>query len=681
MTPQERILVTAGLPYANGSIHMGHLLEYLLTDIYVRALRLAGADALYICADDTHGTPIVLGAQQAGVSPEDFVGRFAKEHIRDFTAFGIRFDSFYSTNAPENRKWVLEIYARLEAGGHLKRYPLKQLFDEQAKQFLPDRFVKGTCPKCGSPDQYGDVCEDCSSTYGPTDLLEPYSVLTGTRPVLRESQHIFVSLSRFEAFLAEWTSSEGRLQPEVLRFVQGWLDSGLRDWCISRDAPYFGFEIPGEENKFFYVWVDAPIGYIASTENWAKRAGRPELVDEIWREGKARVEHVIGKDIIYFHTLFWPAMLQAAGLTVPSRVHTHGMLTVDGVKMSKSRGTFINAATYLEHLDPIYLRYYFASKIGPSPEDVDLSLEEFVQRVNAELVNTLANLVARGASFLANRLDGRYGVLRPEAEPHVAFARKKIDEAQAAYRGFDLARAVRAGLDVANLGNKLFQDGAPWKAVASDRESARDLVTLCLNLARAATVIVTPAVPEFATRAYRALGVDGDPHRFEEGKRFDLVERPGGTPERLVERMDKKDLAAVIEASKQREPAKPGTTAAPQIAQVEDIEDEITIDVFGKSDLRVGLVRQAQEVEGAQKLLELQVDLGEGRFRTIFAGVREAYRPEHLVGRKVIVVANLKPRKMRFGISEGMVLAAGTGGKDLQVVTVPESAALGSRVR
>ena len=678
MTARERILVTAALPYANGSIHIGHLLEYLLTDIYVRALRMAGHDALYICADDTHGTPIVLNAQRAGVSPEDFVARFAEEHIRDFTAFGIRFDSFYSTNAPENRKWVLEIYEKLQAGGHLKRYPLKQLYDEQAKQFLPDRFVKGTCPKCGSPDQYGDVCENCSSTYAPTDLVEPYSVLSGTRPVLRESQHVFVDLSRFEAFLSEWTSTEGRLQPEILRFVRGWLDSGLRDWCISRDAPYFGFEIPGEDKKFFYVWVDAPIGYIASTENWAKLRGRPGLVDEIWREGKARVEHVIGKDIVYFHTLFWPAMLQAAGLTVPSRVHTHGMLTVNGVKMSKSRGTFINAATYLEHLDPLYLRYYFASKIGPSPDDVDLSLEEFVQRVNAELVNTLANLVARGASFLANKLDGRYGRLPPESEAHVKFARDKIEEARAAYRDFDLARAVRAAVDIANLGNKLFQDGAPWKKVANDQEGARRLVTLCLNLARSAVVIVAPAVPEFAVRAYRALGLDGAPRRFEEGTRFDLVERPGGTPERLVERMDKKNLAAVIDASKQEE--EPKADPAPA-HEVEDLEDEITVDVFGKSDLRVGLVRQAQEVKGAKKLLELRVDLGEGRIRTIFAGVREAYRPEHLVGQKVVVVANLKPRKMRFGVSEGMVLAAGTGGKDLQVVTVPESAALGSRVR
>lgn len=681
MTRPERILVTAALPYANGSIHIGHLLEYLLTDIYVRALRMSGEDALYICADDTHGTPIVLNAQKAGVSPEDFVARFAQEHIRDFTAFGIRFDSFYSTNAPENRKWVLEIYEHLDAGGHLKRYPIKQLYDEQAQQFLPDRFVKGTCPKCGAPDQYGDVCENCGSTYAPTDLREPYSVLTGSRPVLRESQHVFVDLSRFEAFLDEFTSAPGRLQPEILRFVRGWLESGLRDWCISRDAPYFGFEIPGEKDKFFYVWVDAPIGYIASTENWAKNLARPELVDEIWREGKARIEHVIGKDIVYFHTLFWPAMLHAADLTVPSRVHTHGMLTVNGVKMSKTRGTFINAATYLEHLDPMYLRYYFASKIGPSPDDVDLSLEEFVQRVNAELVNTLANLISRGGTFVANRLEGRYGVLRPGTEEHVAYAREKVDEAEAAYRAFDLARAVRAGLDVANLGNKLFQDGAPWKVVTDDVEAARDLVTLCLNLARTAAVIVAPAVPEFAIRAYRVLGLNGAPARFDEGKRFDLVQRRGGEPERLVERMDKKNLAAVVEASKQENQENQDRSPASPKTESEALEEEITIDTFTKSDLRVGLVREAKEVKGAKKLLELQVDLGEGRTRTIFAGIREAYRADQLVGQKVVVVANLKPRKMRFGVSEGMVLAAGTGGKDLQVVTVPESASLGSRVR
>lgn len=685
------ILVTAGLPYANGSIHIGHLVEYLMTDTFVRALKLLGEDALYICADDTHGTPIEINAKKAGVAPEDFVARFAKEHLEDFHAFGIHFDSFHSTNSEENRRWVEEIYGKLKSGGYLTRRTIEQLYDEKAGRFLPDRYVKGTCPKCGAKDQYGDVCEVCKSTYEPTDLIDPYSVETGTKPVLRSSEHLYVELSRFADFLREWSAAPGRLQPDIKAFVDAWLDGGLKDWCISRDAPYFGFPIPDEPGKFFYVWLDAPVGYVSSTENWGRLAHRAGDVDRIWRQNGGRIIHVIGKDIVYFHTLFWPAMLHAAGLSVPSQVRVHGMLTVDGVKMSKSRGTFINGATFRKHVDPLYLRYYFASKTGPGTDDIDLSLEELVNRVNAELVNTLANLISRAATFLADRLGGTYGQLRPEASEHLAYAKQKVAEAEAAYRNFDLAGGVRAAVEVANLGNKLFQDAAPWILIKTDEAAARDLVTLCLNLARTATVLVAPAVPAYAERVYNILGLPaGGPTHFQEALRFDLVGRAMGQKGRVVEKLERKALDQVIEDSKPKDAApeaapeaKPEAKAAPAF---EALAPMIEYDSFEKVDLRVGLVKTAEVVEGSDKLLRLSIDLGEGRDRTIIAGIRLAYAPEAVIGQRVIVVANLKPREMKIkgkiiGTSEGMVLAAGPGGKDIWALSVSAVAPPGTRVR
>jgi methionyl-tRNA synthetase len=672
----ETVLVTAALPYANGSIHLGHLVEYVLTDVYVRALRMTGKEALFICADDTHGTPIELNARKAGVTPESFVERFAKEHVEDFDAFEISFDSFHSTNSEENRKWVLEIFSALDRGGHIQRRPLEQLYDEQAQQFLPDRFVKGACPNCGASDQYGDVCEVCGKTYEPTDLQAPYSVLTGSKPVLRSSDHLFVRLSDFTDFLREWTETPETLQPSVRNFVKGWIEGGLRDWCISRDAPYFGFQIPGEPGKFFYVWVDAPIGYISSTDAWAQKRGTPERVDDLWRAGNMRLVHVIGKDIVYFHTLFWPAMLKTAGLKVPDRVHVHGFLTVEGEKMSKTRGTFVNARTFREHLDPMYLRWFYASRLGPSSDDIDLSAEELSNIVNAELVNNLANLVSRGAKFLASRLGGAYAPAPAGLEAQRPTVETAIARAVERYEAFDLAGALSAGLELATLGNRLFQEGEPWKVVKEDPERARDLVTSCLNLARAAVVLVAPAVPGFARRAYAMLGLEGGPQAFEEAARLDLVERPVGRGDVLAARIGKKDLERVFEASKVPEPA---SEAAPTVS-IEPIAGEIDIDGFTQVDLRVGHVRAAKSVEGAKKLLELSVDLGEGRLRTIFAGIAQAYRPEDVEGRLVVVVANLKPRKMRFGTSEGMVLAAGPGGKDLQLVEVADGAQPGSKV-
>lgn len=687
----DTYLITAGLPYANGSIHLGHLVEYIFTDIYARAMRMEGHEAIYVCADDTHGTPIEINARKAGQTPEDFVARWYDEHVRDLESFGIRFDSFYSTNTPENRRWVHEIYEKLKEKGHIARRPMEQLYDEQVQRFLPDRFVKGTCPNCKTSDQYGDVCEACGKTYEPTDLIDPYSVLSNSRPVLRESEHLFVKLSDFAEMLDVWVGTPGRLQPEIERFVRGWLNQGLEDWCITRDEPYFGFAVPDLPNKYFYVWIDAPIGYISSTENWANRTGQPHRLDEIWREGKARVVHVIGKDITYFHTLFWPAMLSAAELKVPDRVHVHGMLTVDGVKMSKTRGTFILGSKFREHLDPTYLRWYFGTKIGSSPDDIDLSTEEFVQRVNAELVNNIVNLVSRSVSFVKNKLDGEYGKLVAPSREMTALVEDRVRRARDAYATFDLSSAVRAALEIADAGNRTFQDSAPWKLLGTDPEAARDVVTLCANLARSAAVLVAPVVPDLVAEIHRVLGV-APPSSFDEALAFDLVERPAGEPKRLIDRMAPQALDELIEASKSQEA--PKSTEAEtskkkarkkgektKAAAQETEPGIITIDDLEKIDLRVGLIRSAEAVEGADKLLRLTVDVGEQTPRTIFAGIAQAYAPDAIIGRRVVVVANLKPRKMRFGTSEGMVLAAGPGGSDIQLCGVDEGANPGSEVK
>lgn len=679
-----KTLVTAALPYANGSIHIGHLVEYIMTDVFVRALKLSGKDAHYICADDTHGTPIELNASKAGVPPEEFIARYAKEHLEDFTSFGIEFDYFGSTNSEENKKWVHEIYGALRSNGHVTQRPLNQLYDEQAQRFLPDRFVKGTCPKCNTPDQYGDVCESCGATYEPTDLINPLSAITGTTPVEKESEHVYVKLKDFSDALRDWVSTPGRLQPETQKFCETWIDGGLQDWCISRDAPYFGFKIPDMENKFFYVWIDAPIGYISSTEIFGKQSGQDTLAEDVWRKSNAEIIHVIGKDIIYFHTLFWPAMLKAAGLSLPDKVHVHGMLTVDGVKMSKSRGTFIMAKTFREHLDPVYLRYYFASKLGPKAEDVDLSLEEFVHRVNAELVNNLANLVARGVPFIKDRLGGNYGVLPEGSEEHLDFVRSKVEEAKQAFADFDLARATRAGVEIANLGNKIFQDFQPWKAIHKDEEGTRNLVTLCLNIARAAWVCIAPINPQLASKVYNMLGLETAPSSFDEALAFDLVEKPCGESGRIIDRINKKQVTALIEASKdgsaEKKPAK-DKKAKKKKKTPAGPAPEISIDDFIKIDLRVGLIKNAELVEGADKLLRLTVDVGEEKPRNIFAGIRSAYEPDAIIGRRVAVVANLAPRKMRFGMSEGMVMAAGPGGKDIWLLEVSADAPVGSVIK
>jgi len=683
----DPLLITAALPYANGSIHIGYLLEAIQTDVYARAQQMEGREVMYVCAEDTHGTPIELNARKEGIPPEQFVQRFYDEHIRDLKAFGVEHAVFHTTHSPESEKWVHYIHQGLKEGGHLQTKPLEQLYDEEAQRFLPDRFVKGECPVCGTADQYGDVCESCGSTYEPTELKNPKSVVTGSTPVLRSSEHVFVGLEDFTQFLRDWVGTPEHLQPEVRRFVEGWLERGLQPWCISRDAPYFGFEVPDLPGKYFYVWMDAPIGYIGSTDKWAQSVGTPERVDALWKgEEPAELVHVIGKDIVYFHTLFWPAMLKAAGLRTPDRVQVHGMVMLNKEKMSKTRGTFILARTFAEHLDPVYLRWYYASKLGPGIEDFDFSTEEFTTRVNAELVNNLANLASRGTNFLHGKLEGRFGPLVEDAAPLLGMAKEKVAHARAAYRDWDFAAAVRAALDVADAGNLLFQERQPWKLIKKDPEAARRVVSTGLVLARTAAVLLQPVVPSVSTTILRNLGLPERATDFDEALRFEDL-APGHAieaPLRVIDRMNPKSLQAIIDAGRPKD-APPEAPKAAKKKKRKNAEPEppaeISIDDLSKVLLKVGLVREAKPVEGADKLLELSVDVGEAEPRRIFAGLAQAYRPEALAGQRVVVVANLAHRKMRFGTSEGMVLAAGPGGADIQVLTVSDDAPPGSLIK
>lgn len=671
----EPLLITSALPYANGSIHLGHLVEYIQTDILVRFFKLTGQDAVYMCADDTHGTPIEINARRAGITPEELISRYYDEHQRDFADFHIAFDCFYSTNSEENRQHSEYIFEQLRQQGHIVTRPVAQYYCERDERFLPDRFIRGTCPNpsCQAAEQYGDVCEVCGSTYNPTDLRDPHCAICGATPVLRESLHYFFTLSAYEAFLRQWASTPGRLQPEIRRFIETWLNEGLRDWDVSRDGPYFGFKIPGEDNKYFYVWLDAPVGYIATTEKFCRDTGRD--FDAYWHNPKARIYHVIGKDIIYFHALFWPAMLKGAGYTLPSKVLVHGFLTVNGEKMSKTRGTFINARTYLDHLDPQYLRYYYAAKLNGRPDDLDLNLEDFVHRVNAELVNKIANLVSRVVPFVTRQFDGRLGRLTPQVQPLIDEIRHLVPRIRDAYERLEFSRAIQEIVNVAEVANKHFQDAAPWEVVKQDRQAAQAICTFAVNCCRSVAALIKPVLPRYAADVETILRIP--PLRFDDASRFDLEDCDIGPFQRLVERVDPQRLDAMITASAESYTA---AASAPAAAQVEELAPPISSDEFAKVDLRVGTVLDAATVAGADKLLRLRVDLGSEE-RTVFAGIRQSYEPGELIGKQVVVVANLQPRKMRFGVSEGMLLAAGPDGSDVVVAEFARARQPGERVR
>lgn len=676
---QRKILVTSALPYANGPIHLGHLVEYIQTDIWTRFQNQRGNHCTYVCADDAHGTPIMLKADQMGTTPEALINQVSQEHQRDFAGFMVGFDNYYSTHSEENKHFASLIYTRLRDAGHIDRKTITQAYDPEKEMFLPDRFVKGDCPKCGAQDQYGDSCEVCGATYSPVDMKNAYSAVSGAKPIEKESEHYFFKLGDFEKFLRNWVDS--CVQEQMIHKLNEWFESGLQNWDISRDAPYWGFEIPDAPGKYFYVWLDAPIGYIASFKNWCDK--NDVDFDEYWnKDSDTELYHFIGKDIAYFHTLFWPAMLEGAGFRIPTKVFCHGFLTVNGQKMSKSRGTFIMAETYLKHLRPEYLRYYFAAKLGSGIDDIDLSLDDFRMRVNADLVNKVVNIASRCAGFIHKKFDGQLGSTL--AEPAL------YDEAIAsgelianAYEAREYGKAMREIMHLADKANQYIDAAEPWVLAKQDdkQQQVQDCCTMGINLFRVIISYLAPVLPQVAEDTAAFLNIDGFAW---DAINTPLLDHKINKFKPLMQRVEESSIEAMIEDSKATLAAIAATTpAAPTAVKTEleknPVADEITFDEFAKVDLRVALIVKAEHVKGADKLLQLTLDIG-GENRNVFAGIKSAYNPEDLQGKLTVMVANLAPRKMKFGMSEGMVLAAGPGGKDLWILEPHEGAQPGMRI-
>ena len=681
MSETRKILVTSALPYANGSIHLGHMLEYIQTDIWVRFQKMRGHECMYICADDAHGSAIMLRAEKEGITPQQLIDNMKAEHEADFSDFLVKFDNFYTTHSPENKELSELIYGKLKANGHIANRNVTQYFDPEKGMFLADRFIKGTCPKCATPDQYGDNCEKCGATYHPTELKDPYSAISGAKPILKDSEHFFFKLPDFEQMLKTWTRS-GSLQDSVANKLAEWLDSGLQEWDISRDAPYFGFEIPGAPGKFFYVWLDAPIGYMASFKNLCARM--PELdFDSYWRQDStAELYHFIGKDIVNFHALFWPAMLEGAGYRKPTAINVHGYLTVNGAKMSKSRGTFIKARTYLKHLQPEYLRYYYASKLTRGVEDLDLNLEDFIQKVNSDLVGKLVNIASRCAGFIHK---GNQGVLSaPADEPElIANFAQAAESVAACYEARDFSKAMREIMALADQANAYIADKAPWALNKQEGKQAevQAICSLGINLFRQLIILLKPVLPQLTLDAEAFLNVAplswSDYHNA-------LVDHQLNPFKPLLTRMEQSDIDALIQSSKE-DLLETSTDINLTVAgngelDKEPLAAEINFDAFAAVDLRIALIEQADFVEGADKLLQLTLDIG-GVKRNVFSGIKQAYPdPKALEGRLTLYVANLAPRKMKFGVSEGMVLAAGPGGQEIYLLSPDAGAIPGQRV-
>ena len=697
---QRRILVTSALPYANGHIHIGHLVEYLMTDFWVRFQKLRGNNCRYLCADDTHGTAVMLRARQENRSEEDLIAEMQSAHEEDFARFGIEFDNYGSTHSEENRALCGGIWKSIRDAGLVKESDVEQLFDVEAGTFLADRFVRGTCPKCNAPDQPGDNCSVCGHHYSPVDLVDPKSTVTGSTPEVRQAKHLFIELEKLHGFLDQWTQSGDHLQPEIANYLKGhFLGDPLRDWDISRPAPYFGFEIPDSPGNFWYVWFDAPIGYMASTKQWCDRTG--EEFDTWWRSPDTEIHHFIGKDITYFHTLFWPGMLKTAGYSLPTKVHIHGFLTVDGEKMSKSKGTFVMARTYLNHLDPSYLRYFYASKLSSRVDDLDLSLEEFAAKVNTDLVNKVVNLASRSAKFVEKTgLSQKY----PDDGGLFEHAAKLGEEIAQAYEECEFSKAMRLIMSLADRANPFVEENKPWELRKDPHQAARlqDICTVTLNLFRQLAIYLAPVLPKLAEQAGELLG---DPIRSWDQATSPLVGTPVAKFKHMLRRVEEKDLHAMIEESKAEQAAKSeeqesqpesdaSTSQAPALEfassdswkdsgdalAAEPMAEECSFDDFLKVDLRVARVVEAEQVPEARKLLKLKLSLGGGHYKQVFAGIKAAYEPEKLVGRLVVCVANLAPRKMKFGLSEGMVVASGPGGPDVFVLSPDEGAVPGQRV-
>lgn len=668
----RKILVTSALPYANGSIHLGHLVEYIQTDIWVRFQKLRGHQCYYVCADDAHGTAIMLRAQQEGITAQQLIDRVHQEHTADFADFAVQFDNYHSTHSPENQHFANLIYESLLNNGHITKRTIRQAYDPVKELFLPDRFIRGTCPRCGAKDQYGDNCEACGATYLPTELKDPVSALSGATPIEKDSDHYFVNLADFQEMLREWTKS-GSLHPSVTNKLDEWLAEGLQPWDISRDAPYFGFEIPNTPGKYFYVWLDAPIGYIASFKNLCDKNGLD--FDLFWKDAKnSELYHFIGKDIVYFHTLFWPAMLSSAGFRKPNAVFVHGFLTVDGQKMSKSRGTFITARTYLNHLNPEYLRYYFSAKLGSGVDDIDLNLNDFLSRVNADLVGKVVNIASRCAGFITKRFDGQLAATLPNPELYQQFIAEgqKISES---YEAREYNRAIREIMGLADKANQYIDEHKPW-VIAKQHGQDAELQAVCtqgLNMFYVLMSYLSPVLPMMAKQVeeFLAVSLTWQPEP--------LLSHAIQPFKPLMQRVEQKQIDAMIDASKENLAA---TVAKPvEKPALEPIFPTIAYDDFAKVDLRIAKIINAEHVEGAEKLLRLTLDIGEEKPRNVFAGIKDAYAPETLVGRYTVMVANLAPRTMKFGVSEGMVLAAGPGKKDLWILSPDSGAQPGMRVK
>jgi methionyl-tRNA synthetase len=680
-SPSRKILITSALPYANGSIHLGHMVEYIQTDIWSRFQKLQGHECYYVCADDAHGTPIMLRARGEGIEPVDLIARVWKEHTEDFAGFGIDFDNYHSTHSDENKACATMIYERNRDAGHIDRRTISQAYDPEANMFLPDRFIKGTCPKCGAEDQYGDNCEACGATYSPTELQNPVSAVSGATPIEKDSEHLFFKLADFEKTLKDWHQA-GHVQSEMANKLDEWFEAGLADWDISRDAPYFGFEIPDAPNKYFYVWLDAPIGYMASFRNLCDKKGLD--FDSFWKaDSDAELYHFIGKDIIYFHALFWPAMLQGAGFRMPTSVFAHGFLTVDGAKMSKSRGTFVKARTYLKHLNPEYLRYYFAAKLSSKIDDLDLNLDDFAQRVNADLVGKVVNIASRNAGFIKKRFDNKLSSTCSEPELYQSFV-DAGDQIATHYENRDYGRAIREIMALADKANQYIDDKAPWviaKEEGKDQE-LHDISSVGINLFRVLMGYLKPVLPLMAADAEAFMNIE--PMTWHSQAK-PLCDHSVNKFKPLMTRVEREKIDAMIEDSKEDLAAEAkviGKGAAQKTANsaIDPIADTIEFDDFAKVDLRIARIIKAEHVEGADKLLQLTLDIGDGT-RNVFAGIKSAYQPEDLEGKLTVMVANLAARKMRFGLSEGMVLAAGPGGKDLFILNPDDGAQPGMRVK
>jgi len=661
----RKIVVTSALPYANGPIHIGHLVEYLQTDIWVRFQKMCGNQCLYFCADDTHGTPVMISARTEAIEPEKLIKRVHKEHKADFDGFSVEFDNYYTTHSPENKYFSELIFNSLNEASSITKRTIEQPYCENCKMSLPDRYIRGTCPRCKAEDQYGDSCEVCSATYQPTDLINPHCATCGAKPVLRTSEHYFFKLADYEQQLKDLVAG-GYTEKSAANKLDEWFKTGLKDWDISRDGPYFGFKIPGEENKFFYVWLDAPIGYMASAKNYCDRNGLD--FDKLWNSGEYELYHFIGKDIMYFHALFWPAMLIGSGFKTANKLFIHGFLTINGEKMSKSRGTLIKASTYLKYLDPETLRYYYASKLTGGIEDIDLSTEDFINKTNSNLVGKFANLASRSGPMLAKKLDSQLGQLDHQGRELIGKLTAAKDQIIRDYENLNFASAVRTITSLADEANRYVEQNQPWATVKSDLGKTRTTLTAVINAVRILTIYLKPILPRYAEKVERFLNVGElkftDVETLLENHRINKFER-------LFERIDKKQVDAMIEESKETKP----TPTSP----AEPIKPQCSIDDFAKIDLRIAKVVKAETVEGADKLLRLQLDVG-GSEKSVLAAIAQAYKPDELTDKIVIYLANLKPRQMKFGLSEGMILAAGAGGKDIFMLSADAGAKPGQRV-